>query len=924
MFSFLNPAVLWTLPLAAAPIVIHLFFLRRARKVFFTDLALLRAAYLRSLPSSRLRQWLLLAARCLLLAALIVAFAHPLLESSAPASAAARDAGTRVAVLVDRSYSMRYRLNGKPRFAAAVAAGSTILRSLGAQDRAMLIPFSDKPELLANAAWLEGEPAAQSLARLEPGYGGTDYPAALQAAYEALAKSSGGRRAIVVLSDGAAHGLRDATRWQDRVTAYDASIPVFGLAWPDSPDNAAIASVDPEPPKADGSQSLDARLSLFGPARSDWELSLWSASRREEEKRLNLASGSASATASFALRGNGLATWGRLQLREDGLPEDDAYYYSVWSQARPKVLLAFGGSRSMQVGRGAYFLSKLFIDPRGSLLPYQVEIVDAVKLGSLRLEDFQGVVLVDFKSISATLAGSLSRYVRAGGGLWLIPGRWDDPKAFQSLSSIAPGRWLELLDWQGGGVRPEGAKEGGFSWKDFDPAAISVRRGYLIEPEPGAQVWLRDAAARPLLVSRAAGAGRVFYSAGAFDIEWTNFAVKPIFAPWIDWVLGRLTGYSNRREWRTVALGRRFVRVWRPEEPAPSSVRVLGPSRSIISAQVAARRLEFEPKEPGLYFIESAAGTDVFAANLDRSGGESDLRPLSSPPWRSLRADSARQDFQRLLYGREARNDCLAAALLLMLAELALAARPAPRVVAALLLLAFCSAPSRAQEGDKFAWTQWKYDGDWDPYPSAHAEVLSSLVKATSVLVARDRRSIRLDDPALFSSPFLMITGRQAPPNLSDQELRRLRDYLVSGGFLWIEDASGLRSSSFDAWTRRTLKSVFPDSDLVPLSSDHVIYKTFFLLRGVGGRTMVENSLEGVDWSGRTAVLYSRNDILGALVKDPLGRPLYECTPGGEAQRVRAQKLALNIVMYALTGNYKADAVHQPFLLQKMRLGLPP
>src|SRR5581483_2402979 len=230
---------------------------------------------------------------------------------------------------------------------------------------------------------------------------------------------------------------------------------------------------------------------------------------------------------------------------------------------------------------------------------------------------------------------------------------------------------------------------------------------------------------------------------------------------------------------------------------------------------------------------------------------------------------------------------------------------------------------AHAQEGDKFAWTQLRYEGDWDPYPAAHAEVLGTLVRATSVLVAPERRAIRLGDPALFSSPFLLITGRQAPPTLNDQELTRLRDFLVSGGFLWIEDASGLRTSPFDAWTRRTMKAVFPDSELVPLGPDHVVHKTFFLLRGVGGRVAIENSLEGVEWSGRTAVVYSRNDILGALVKDPLGHPLYECVPGGEAQRGRAQKLALNIVMYALTGNYKADAVHQPFLLQKMRIGTP-
>jgi hypothetical protein len=126
-----------------------------------------------------------------------------------------------------------------------------------------------------------------------------------------------------------------------------------------------------------------------------------------------------------------------------------------------------------------------------------------------------------------------------------------------------------------------------------------------------------------------------------------------------------------------------------------------------------------------------------------------------------------------------------------------------------------------------------------------------------------------------------------------------------------------------DRWVRKTLPQVLPESELAPLPPDHVLYKTFFLLRGPAGRVMTRESLEGVSWSGRTAVIYSREDILGAWAKDALGKPLYSCVPGGEAQRTRAKRLTLNIIMYSLTGSYKADAVHQPYLLQKMRSGIP-
>lgn len=247
----------------------------------------------------------------------------------------------------------------------------------------------------------------------------------------------------------------------------------------------------------------------------------------------------------------------------------------------------------------------------------------------------------------------------------------------------------------------------------------------------------------------------------------------------------------------------------------------------------------------------------------------------------------------------------------------------------ALLLCLACAAaapPARAQDvraGDRFVWAQARHSGAWDPYPEVHKEVLAFVSQVTSVLTAPERRTLPLSDPALFSTPFLVLSGKQAPPDLSPEETGRLRDYLTSGGFLWIDDASGSAASPFDRWTRRTLAAVLPDSELKPLPSGHVLHKTFFLLRRVGGRALVSGSVEGAEWAGSTVVVYTRNDVLGAWARTPLGGWLYECTPGGEAQRMDARKLTLNIVMYALTGSYKADAVHQPFLLQKMRQGAP-
>ena len=229
------------------------------------------------------------------------------------------------------------------------------------------------------------------------------------------------------------------------------------------------------------------------------------------------------------------------------------------------------------------------------------------------------------------------------------------------------------------------------------------------------------------------------------------------------------------------------------------------------------------------------------------------------------------------------------------------------------------SVPSFAESGDKFTWTQVKVNGAWDPYPQAWSEIASYLSATTSVPLDPARRIAALTDPSLFGSPFLVLSGKDAPAELSDAEVLALRRYLLSGGFLWLEDASGLRASPFDRWVRRSMGRVLPDAPFEVLHSTHAVFRSFYLLRSIGGRVLVQPSVEGINAQDRTLVMYTRNDLEGAWLKDSLGNFLYPCTPGGEPQRNEARKLTVNVILYALTGSYKLDAVHQPFILEKLR-----
>ncbi|HYK78691.1 MAG TPA: DUF4159 domain-containing protein, partial [Micropepsaceae bacterium] len=122
---------------------------------------------------------------------------------------------------------------------------------------------------------------------------------------------------------------------------------------------------------------------------------------------------------------------------------------------------------------------------------------------------------------------------------------------------------------------------------------------------------------------------------------------------------------------------------------------------------------------------------------------------------------------------------------------------------------------------------------------------------------------------------------------------------------------------------------------LAPAPADHVLTRTFYLLkefpgRWSGGQLWVE-ALPPVDpnnppstpvaargGDGVSPIIMGGNDWAAAWARDERGNPLAAVVPGGEQQREMAIRFGINVVIYAMTGNYKTDQVHVPALLERL------
>ncbi len=202
-------------------------------------------------------------------------------------------------------------------------------------------------------------------------------------------------------------------------------------------------------------------------------------------------------------------------------------------------------------------------------------------------------------------------------------------------------------------------------------------------------------------------------------------------------------------------------------------------------------------------------------------------------------------------------------------------------------------------------------------YPFAAINLMTRLSELTRTRVSRDHQReinywvVRLTDPTLFDCPVLLGTD-VGTASFSDEEAKRLREYLLKGGFLWVDDFWG--TAAWEQWVGEMHK-VLPEFPIFDVPVDHPIRQTLFEIaqveqvssinnwRRTGGDTSERGSDSPhadfraiADAKGRVVVIMTHNTDIGDSMEreseDPEFFALF--SPNGYA-------LATDIVLYALT-----------------------
>jgi hypothetical protein len=471
------------------------------------------------------------------------------------------------------------------------------------------------------------------------------------------------------------------------------------------------------------------------------------------------------------------------------------------------------------------------------------------------------------------------------------------------------------------------------------PEDVAVKRQVLADPRGNltGRVWAQLKDGTPLVTARADGDGWIVLFHVTANAEWSNLALSGLYVDMLRRLVDLAQGTAIAQDANTGATlaPRTMLDAYGTfTTPPPWTIPI---SRADIAT--------IEPTAihpPGLY------GDAGSARALNLTNAETVLTPLPE-----LEGVTTRRTFARG-NERELQAPIFIIALLMLLADSIAAlvlsgklsrrnfakVQPAALGIAALLLLSTPGTPEAA-ESDEAALaavleTHLAYvltgDSDLDELSRAGLTGLSDALRRRTALEPGAPIGVNIERDELAFFPLLYWPISEFQSDISPAGLARIETYMRQGGTILFDTRDQDRTiQGLTTKSSQALRDLLEQLDIPPLEpvpDTHVLTKAFYLLadfpgRWDGGHLWIERARAGdgatsTSNDGVSAILIGSNDYAGAWARDASGRALHAAVPGGERQREIATRTGVNIVMYALTGNYKADQVHLPALLERL------
>lgn len=462
---------------------------------------------------------------------------------------------------------------------------------------------------------------------------------------------------------------------------------------------------------------------------------------------------------------------------------------------------------------------------------------------------------------------------------------------------------------------------------------VLIQRQVLAEPtfDLREKTWARLSDGTPLVTAARRGEGWVVLIHTTANNDWSNLPLSGLFVEMLRRIVAVSQGIAASGPGTTLPPIETLDGFGRLGPPAPTTLAL--DDATLTTGSVGPRH------PPGYY---GAAGIRR-AHNL--ASADPVLIPISGLP----------SGVNRATYSRERETDLkpwlLSVALVLGLIDLAIAlvmrgllGRMVWRGAAVALLLAVLPLPQalaqtgsatlseevRALEATLQTHLAYVVTGvpAVDEISRAGLDGLTRVLQQRTSIEAGRPLPVDLarDELAFFPLLYWAITPEQR--DLSEIAVRKVNTFLRTGGTILFdlrEPGAGMQIFSQTSRAGQALRRLTRDLEippLVPVPPDHVLTKAFYLMQDFPGRfasgTLWLDSAETQINDGVASVLIGSNDWAGAWATNEFGQFLKPVVPGGERQREMAFRFGVNLAMYAMTGNYKADQVHIPFILERL------